>query len=60
MLTFPTHRHSLKINFYLKNCFLFVNLLLPSFNRSHQEARICGEKISSHFHSINVERVFNF
>ena len=31
-----------------------------TFNRSHQEADICGEKNSSKFHSLNFERVFNF
>ena len=55
MLTFPTHRHSLKRNFCRKKCFPLVNLFKPSLNRSHQEADICGEKISSQFHSLNFE-----
>ena len=38
---------SLKRNFRHKKCFLLVNLLTPSFNRSHQEADNCGEKNSS-------------
>ena len=39
-----SYTHSLKKNFCHKKCFLLVNLFTPSFNRSHQEADICGEK----------------
>ena len=45
----------LKRNFCYKKGFLLVNLFTPSFNISHQEAEICGEKNSSQFHSINFE-----
>ena len=47
----------------LKNvCFLLVNLLTPSFNRSHQEADICGEKnFFSFIHlTLNVFLIFDF
>ena len=35
---------SLKRNFCYKKCFPLVNLFTPSYNRSNQEADICGEK----------------
>ena len=35
---------SLKRNFCHKKFFLLANFFAPSFNRSHQEADICGEK----------------
>ena len=40
---------SLKRSFCHKKCFLLVNLFTPLFNRSRQEADICGEKNSFTF-----------
>ena len=51
---------SLKRNFCHKKYFVLANLLTRSFNRSYQEADICGEKNFLQFHSLNFEHVFNF
>ena len=53
---------SLKRNFCNKKCFPLVNLFTTSFNKSHQEADICGEKdFSSFIHlTLNVVLIFHF
>ena len=53
---------SLKGNFCHKTCFLLLNLFPPSFNRSHQEVDMCGEKnFFSFIHlALNVFLMFDF
>ena len=53
---------SLKRNFCHKKCFALVNLFTPSFNRSHQEADICGKNIFFSFINLtlNVFLIFDF
>ena len=53
---------SLKRNFCHKKCFVLVNLFTTLFNRSYQEADICGENIFFSFIelTLNVFLIFDF
>ena len=61
IITFLTHRHSLKRNFYHKKCLLLVDLFTPSIDHIRKQTFVGKKILQSFIHlTLNVFLIFNF